>query len=73
MFGIYKYENGLEFTGMIAESVADAEKYLENTYGSYENRYTGKRNSNNEPIYEEVFVPKYNKEVFKIIPVLVVK
>ena len=41
MVGIYKYENGLVFTGIIAQSKARAESYLAVKYGSLEQVFTG--------------------------------
>ena len=66
MFGIYKYENGLQFTGKIANTEKEAETYLANKYGKMELVYSGKHNENNVPLYEEVFIPWYNKESFCI-------
>lgn len=33
MFGIYKYENGLQFTGIIVKTEKEAWDYLDKTYG----------------------------------------
>lgn len=66
MVGIYKYENGLIFTGVIASSKKKAETYLAEKYGSFEQVFNGKRDENGCPIYERKFVPKYNKSAFVI-------
>ena len=66
MVGIYKYENGLVFTGIIAQSKQRAESYLAVKYGSIEQVFTGEWDENDEPIYERKFVPKYDKSVFVI-------
>ena len=66
MVGIYKYENGLVFTGMIAISKEKAENYLAEKYGSFDMVFTGKWDEDNRPIYEHRFVPKYNKSIFVI-------
>jgi hypothetical protein len=66
MVGIYKYENGLVFTGVIATSKEKAETYLAEKYGSFEQVFNGKRDENGYPIYERKFVPKYNKSAFVI-------
>ena len=66
MFGIYKYENGLQFTGKIANTEKEAKTYLANKYGKMELVYSGKRNENGVPLYEEVFIPWYNTESFCI-------
>ena len=65
MVGIYKYENGLVFTGVIASSEQEAEAYLANKYGSFEQVLNG-RDENGYPIYGYEFVPKYNKSAFVI-------
>ena len=69
MFGIYKYENGLQFTGKIAKTEQEAKDYLSNTYGAIKPVYTGKRKADGTPIYEERFIPYYNKDVFTIQPI----
>ena len=66
MVGIYKYENGLVFTGMIAISKEKAESYLAKKYGSFEMVFNGQRDEDNRPIYEHRFVPKYNESAFVI-------
>lgn len=66
MVGIYEYENGLKFTGIIADTVEKAEEYLKNKYGIIEKVYSGQRNKDGTPIYKEEFQPWYNKEVFEI-------
>ena len=66
MFGIYAYENGLKFTGKVAATKEAAEHYLATKYGKIEKCYTGKRDENGYPIYEDKFVPYYNKEAFVI-------
>ena len=65
MVGIYKYENGLVFTGIIASSEEEAETYLAHRYGSFEPVFSG-RDENGYPIYAYEFVPKYNKSAFVI-------
>ena len=52
MVGIYKYENGLVFTGIIAQSKERAESYLSVKYGSIEQVFTGEWDDNDCPIYE---------------------
>ena len=64
MVGIYKYENGLVFTGIIAQSKERAESYLSVKYGSIEQVFTGEWDENDEPIYERK--PKYNKSAIVI-------
>lgn len=66
MVGIYKHENGLVFTGVIASSKEKAEAYLAKKYGSVEYVFNGQRDENSCPIYELKFVPKYNKSAFVI-------
>lgn len=66
MFGIYKFEAGLKFTGKIAKTRELAEKYLGETYGRIEKVWTGKWDENGYPTYEDKFVPQYNKEAFVI-------
>ena len=66
MFGIYKYEAGLKFTGKIAKTKELAEKYLGEKYGQVEDVWSGKRDENGYPIYVKKFVPWYNKEAFVI-------
>jgi hypothetical protein len=66
MVGIYKYENGLVFTGVIASTKEEAETYLAKEHGSFEQVFNGKRDENGCPIYEYKFVPKYNKSAFVI-------
>lgn len=72
MVGIYKFENGLKFTEIIAETVEKAEEYLGNKYGREMDKWTGARDENNRPIYEKAFVPGYNKETFKILPLTLI-
>lgn len=69
MFGIYKYENGLRFTGKIAKTEQEAKDYLAKTYGTIKPVFTGRRKSDGTPIYEDKFVPGYNKDAFVIKPV----
>lgn len=66
MVGIYKYENGLFFTGVIASSKEKAENYLAEKYGSFERVLSVKRDENGYPIYESELVPQYNKSAFVI-------
>jgi hypothetical protein len=65
MFGIYTYANGLQFTGIVAESEEKAKEYLGNKYGSYQEVFIG-RHEDGKPIYGKRFVPYYNKEAFEI-------
>lgn len=46
MFGIYKYECGLQFTGLVAATEEEAWAYLDKTYGKeiYGHRYGVSRN-----------------------------
>lgn len=71
MVGIYKYENGLRFTGKVCKSHEDAERYLGNKYGR-EYPYPVKF-ENGEWVYENRFVPGYNKDAFKILEVEMVE
>lgn len=71
MYGIYKYEGGLQFTGMVAHSVEEAEKYLGEKYGKVWEYPIG-YDENDQLIYEKRFTPWYNKEAFKIKPLTVV-
>lgn len=66
MFGIYKYENGLKFTGKIAATKEAAENFLGQLYGHMEDKFMG-WGDNGEMRYEQVFVPYYNKRAFEII------
>lgn len=68
MYGIYKYENGLCFTGKIANSIEEAESYLGKRFGKVELVYTGNRDANGYPLYEDRFVPCFNENVYKILP-----
>lgn len=65
MVGIYEYECGLKFTGLIANSYEEAEKYLGNKYGYTGDFYAG-RDENGQSIWERRFIPYYNKEAFCI-------
>ena len=65
MFGIYKYENGLRFIG-VARTEQEAKNYLAQTYGKIQPVFTGKREADGTPIYENKFVPGYNEEAFVI-------
>lgn len=66
MFGIYKYENGLQFIGKVAKTEQEAKNYLAQTYGQVQLVFTGKKENDGTPIYENRFVPNYNKEAFVI-------
>ena len=66
MVGIYKYEGGLKFTGMIAPNKETAEKFLSEKYGHYSVRYAG-RDENGEAKWEKYFQPWYNKDIFEIL------
>lgn len=72
MYGIYKYEGGLQFTGVVAHSVEEAEAYLGNKHGKMMEHFTGKWDENDYPIYEMRFTPYYNKEAFEIKPLEVI-
>ena len=65
MVGIYKYGNGLWFTGIIANTKEEAEAYLGNKHGHWEKYYAGEDEEGNW-FYKDVFVPYYNKEAFEI-------
>ena len=56
MVGIYKYENGLQFTGVVAETKEKALEYLTEQYGVMEDKWTGKWDENDIPVYEKVKV-----------------
>ena len=66
MVGIYKYECGLKFTGMIASNKEKAEKFLAEKNGYYAERYVGD-DENGKPQYEKYFQPFYNIEAFEIL------
>ena len=66
MFGIYKYENGLQFTGKVARTEQEAKNYLAQTHGKIQPVFTGKRENDGTPIYENKLVPGYNEEAFII-------
>lgn len=66
MFGIYKYENGLQFTGKVARTEQEAKNYLAQTYGKIQPVFIGKREIDGTPIYENEFVPNYNTKAFVI-------
>lgn len=72
MVGIYKVANGLQFTGIVAETLEKAEEYLGNKYGKEQLQYNGQIDENNYPMYKKVFKPFYNKEAFKILPLTVI-
>ena len=72
MFGIYKYENGLQFTGKVAATREAAGNYLGKAHGYKEDRFMG-YGEKGELIYEEVFVPYYNKYAFEIIEIEMVE
>lgn len=54
MVGIYKYENGLKFTGMIASNREKAEKFLSEKYGYIDEVYGG-RDENGKIKWEKNF------------------
>lgn len=58
MVGIYKYANGLQFTGIVAETEEDAKTYLRNKNG-----YTR----------DGEFVPYYNEDAIEIKEVIFIK
>lgn len=66
MVGIYKYEDGLKFTGMIASDKETAEKFLSEKYGYYSERYIG-RDENGKAKWEKYFQPWYKKDAFEIL------
>lgn len=66
MFGIYKYENGLQFTGKVAKTEQEAKDYLAKTYGTVKPVFIGKRQPDGTPVYENKFVPDYNENTFVI-------
>lgn len=72
MVGIYKYEDGLKFTGMIATDKETAEKFLSEKYGRYSERCVG-RDENGEIVWEKYFQPWYNKDVYKILELITVE
>ena len=72
MVGIYKYENGLKFTGIIAPDKETAEKFLSEKYGCYGKKYVG-RDENGYPKWEECFLPGYNKDAFEILEVSIIE
>lgn len=55
MYGLFKYEMGLQFTGIVAETKEKIIEYLNNKY-AYIYEYKGERYS----------IPQWNKEAFKI-------
>lgn len=72
MVGIYEISNGLHFTGKVAETKEQAENYLGQLYGSLTREPVRYDEEGQRWIYEEVFTPWYNKEVFHILPVVIV-
>ena len=72
MVGIYKYECGLKFTGIIAPDKETAEKFLSEKYGYYSEKYVG-RDENNEAKWEKFFQPWYNKDAFEILELTIVE
>lgn len=68
MVGIYKYSNGLEFTGIVADTYEEAEKYLSYQHGYMTEKFIGWE-EDKYSIFETVFCPYYNKEVYKIYPI----
>lgn len=71
MYGIYKIENGLRFTGIVAETEEKAVEYLSNLYGKWE-EYPAKDWTPNNRKYVRKFIPQYNKEAFRIKKVTVI-
>lgn len=71
MVGIYRYQNGLVFTGEIANSIEEAKAYLGKKYGRIEKVFS-KWDNNGKPIYKSRFVPYYNKEAFEFLEVKIV-
>ena len=69
MFGIYKYENGLQFTGKIPRTEEEARSYIAQICGRVQPVFTGNRENDGTPIYENKFVPSYNTEAFVVKPV----
>ena len=68
MFGLYKYENGLQFTGKIARTEEEAKSYIAQICGRIQPVFTGRREEDGTPIYEDKLVPNYNVETFTIQP-----
>ena len=69
MVGIFKYENGLQFTGMVAENEEIAKSFLARKHGKEEEVFTGKFDKEGRPLYKIEFVPQYREDVYKIIPI----
>lgn len=63
MVGIYKYENGLKFTGIVAETEKKAWAYLDKKVGK-ENKFR---------IGKEWFYPKANRNAFEVKPITLIK
>lgn len=72
MVGIYKYECGLKFTGIIAPNKEKAEKFLSEKYGYYNERYIGD-DENGKPKWKKYFQPWYNKDAFEILELTTVE
>lgn len=72
MVGIYEISNGLHFTGKVAETKEQAENYLGQLYGGFTPQPVRYDEEGQCWIYEEVFTPWYNKEVFRILPIEIV-
>lgn len=70
MVGIFKYENGLKFTGMIAENEETAKSFLAKKHGKEEEVFTGKFDKEGRPIYKIEFVPQYCENAYKIMPII---
>ena len=69
MLAYMKYENGLQFIGKVAKTEQEAKDYLAKTYVTIKPVFTGKRQSDGTPIYENKFVPGYNEDAFVIQPI----
>ena len=71
MVGIYKYANGLEFTGKVAASREEAVAYLEQRHGFYVDSFVGYAEDGTK-IYEKKFTPWYREDAYEIIELEVV-
>ena len=71
MVGIYKYENGLKFTGKVAASREEAVAYLEQKHGKYCDTFVGYAEDGTK-MYEKKFYPWYREDAYEIIEIEVV-
>lgn len=74
MVAIMKYENGLKFTGMVANTMEEAKDYLANLHGREEEfpAYPLRLDENNKIVYEKKFVPYYPEGMYEIIDVKII-